>query len=176
MVLFGDEAPVDQKSVRAVRSVQWSSPLSKAPTLEKKLLIGTSNALDPLHKVQERALDSVAAWSFNVATENTWPKHDWDGKAFNSYRSKMAGQLLREDGVVPILVGTIGDWMFSAKTFGFAQNWISKDVCECCGAHTLPTEGRQHLGRNSTLSDVPTLANHLEYYQRWYNINLPMLV
>ena len=69
-VIHGDDAPLCKRGKRSVRVIQWSSPVSRAPTLMQKLVIATNETKSPLAYQHQAAIDQVASWSFSIALEN----------------------------------------------------------------------------------------------------------
>ena len=46
-VIYGDEAPISKHGNRAIRVLQWSSPVTRAPTLQRKLILAMNACQDP---------------------------------------------------------------------------------------------------------------------------------
>ena len=81
-----------KKGRRTVRVLQWCSAVAAEKSTDKLMLIAVNNSKDVLADHHALAIDTIAAWSFNVAAENKFPMCDHEGVAFKatSHRGRLA--------------------------------------------------------------------------------------
>ena len=94
LLLHGDDAPIDKHGKRSVRLLQFSSPVSSASTLTRKLIIAMWDPKPALAGHHEQAINAVAAWSFRVLASNAYPSVDHEGKLLDKKRLRLHGQPL----------------------------------------------------------------------------------
>ena len=134
IVVHGDEAALG-KGKRSIRSLTWSSPLSQAATLDRKLVIGLNDHAANLSSHHEAVIDEIAAWSFIQCHQNKFPDVDHLGEPFkDKLRKNNAGKKLCSWGVMPMYSGTVGDWKWLVDTFHLPQTYMSNGCCAECGA------------------------------------------
>ena len=133
-VIHGDDAPIDKRGKRAVRVLQWSSPLSSAPTLMRQLIIFTSESKQQLADLHQAAIDFVTAWSFNVVLSNEHPKMDHLENPIRGVRNFKAGQALHPRGVRMVFSGTVGDWKWHWEELNLRHHYNAEEVCHNCRA------------------------------------------
>ena len=133
-VIHGDDAPIDKRGKRAVRVLQWSSPLSSAPTLMQQLIIATNESTNKHADLHQAAIDHGTAWSFNVALSNEHPKMDHLKKPIRGVRKFKAGQALHPRGVRMVFSGTVGDWKWHWEEISLQHHHNADKVCQTCRA------------------------------------------
>ena len=161
-LLHGDSAPIGKRGNRGLRVMSWRSPLSKATTLRKKLLICCNNSKDEHFNAHCRELDSVTAWSFKQCFKNEMPAQGHDDQKLHGQRGCDAGAALNRHGVLPIFCGTVGDWLFHVEAFDVPYFYNTSEVCMQCGA----CKAAGPLNYGCALEDAPwTMAprNHDDY-------------
>jgi len=137
-IIHGDEAPISKHSNRAIRVLQWSSPVSRVPTLEKKLVIAMNYSQDPLVKAQQNIIDGVAVWSFTQCLANAFPTTDHAGKHLCGARARLGSRPLHPGGVILVFTGSVGDWEWHLKTLSLTRHYNTIETCELCMASKLP--------------------------------------
>ena len=164
-VIHGDDAPLCKRGKRSVRVIQWSSPVSRAPTLMQKLVIATNESKSPLAYQHQAAIDQVASWSFNIALENRYPAVDHNGEQIRGRRRYKANQPLHPQGVRMVFAGTVGDWKWHWEAFNLQTYYNSEEVCVTC--HAVKSSDSELCMHNFALDapwteTVRSLADYLE--------------
>ena len=136
VVIHGDGAPIGkQHSKRALRVVQWSSPCSSGSTLQRKIIIATNPEHAALKDLNERDIDTVIAWSFEIALANVMPRKDHRGEPLTGQRAREAGKVLNKDGCIMIYIGTCGDWKFMKDQYNLDNHYGCNACCHMCFAN-----------------------------------------
>ena len=133
-VIHGDDAPLCKRGKRSVRVIQWSSPVSQAPTLMQKLVIATNETKSPLAYQHQAAIDQAAAWSFNIALDNAFPAFDHNDEPIKGRRRYKSGQPLHAGGVKMVFAGTVGDWKWHFEAFNLQHYYSCEQCCQNCRA------------------------------------------
>lgn len=133
-VIHGDDAPLCKRGKRSVRVLQWSSPVSSAPTLQQKLIVATNETKSPLAYQHQAAIDQVAAWSFNVALTNEYPALDHRDDPICGRRRYKIGNPLHRFGVLPVFAGTVGDWKWHWEVYNLQHYYNAEECCQNCHA------------------------------------------
>ena len=169
ILLHGDDANIDKKGRRTVRVLQWCSAVAAEKSTDKLMLIAVNNSKDVLADHHALAIDTIAAWSFNVAAENKFPMCDHEGVAFKatSHRGRLAldGRQLCAWGAVMVFVGMVGDWKFYYEAFNLEECWLAEEVCMLCFAqksagHFCLSDARANAGWTASV------RTHTTYVER----------
>ena len=91
-IVHGDDAQRSRRVGQTIRLLHWFSPTSRAiDTLQEKIPCTLLDNDDLMSQAQISLTNRWVVWSFNCASRNLHPEHDWEGECHDHRRNLSAG-------------------------------------------------------------------------------------